>query len=96
MLSSSLGNQLLHGLGCFASRSDKVETAGLRLGGSMSHADLFFFFLVFSRAAPVAYGGSQARGLIGALATGPCQSRSNSGSELHLRPTPQLTTMPDP
>ena len=31
---------------------------------------VFFFFLVFSRAAPTAYGGSQAGGLIGAAATG--------------------------
>ena len=30
----------------------------------------FFFFLVFSRAAPTAYRGSQARGLIGAVADG--------------------------
>ena len=29
-----------------------------------------FFFLAFSRATPVAYGGSQARGLIGAVAAG--------------------------
>ena len=31
---------------------------------------LFFFFFVFSRATPVAYGGSQARGLIGAVVAG--------------------------
>ena len=31
----------------------------------------FFFFFVFSRAAPVAYGGSQARSPIGTAATGP-------------------------
>ena len=40
----------------------------------------------FSRAAPMAYGGSQARGHIGAVATGLRHSRSNAGSE-HLRPT---------
>ena len=43
-----------------------------------------FFFFVFSRAAPVAYGGSQARGLIGATAAGLHQSHSNTGSELCL------------
>ena len=48
----------------------------------------FFFFLSFSRAAPVAYGGSQARGLIRAVAAGLRQSHSNVGSEPHLRPTP--------
>ena len=43
---------------------------------------LFFFFLrlfAFSRAAPAAYGGSQARGLIGAVDTGLCQRHSNAG-----------------
>ena len=51
----------------------------------------------FFRAAPVAYGGSQARNPIGAVAAGLCQSQShsNSGSKPCLRPTPQLTAMPD-
>ena len=44
----------------------------------------FFFFFVFSRAAPEAYGGSQARGLVGDVATGLRHSHSNVGSELHL------------
>jgi len=58
---------------------------------------LFFLCLfAFSRAAPVAYGGSQARGLIGAVAASLHQSHSNLGSELHLQPTPQLTATPDP
>ena len=56
----------------------------------------FFWLFVFSRAASVAYGGSQARGLIGAIATGLCQSHSNAGSESHLQPTLQLMAMPDP
>ena len=42
------------------------------------------------------YGGSQARGLIGAIGAGLCHSQSNMGSELCLQPTPQLTAMPDP
>ena len=54
----------------------------------------FFIFYLF-RAAPVAYGVSQARGLIGAVATSLRQSHSNSGSEPCLRPTPQLTATPD-
>ena len=44
----------------------------------------------------MAYGDSQARGLIGAVAAGLCQSHSNVGSELRLQPIPQLTAMPDP
>ena len=60
---------------------------------------LFVFFVVvavaISWAAPAAYGGSQARGRIGAVATGLRQSHSNAGSEPHLQPTPQLTATPD-
>ena len=57
----------------------------------------FFFFLSFvvvvivvvvvvaiSWAAPAAYGGSQARGPIRAVATGLHQSHSNAGSEPRL------------
>ena len=43
-----------------------------------------FLFFAFSRAAPAAYGGSQARGRIGAVATGLHHSHSNTGSESHL------------
>ena len=60
---------------------------------------LFCFVLVcclFSRAAPTAYGRSQTRGLIGAVAASLCHSHSNTGSELRLQPTPQLTAMPNP
>ena len=56
----------------------------------------FFCLFAISRATPVAYGGSQARGLIGAVAAGLHQSHSNVGSEPHLQPTPQLTATPDP
>ena len=44
----------------------------------------------------MADGGSQARGRIGAVAAGLCQSHSNSGSKPGLRPTPQLMATPDP
>ena len=47
-------------------------------------------FLSFSRAAPAAYEGSQARGLNGAVAAGLHDSHSNARSEPHLLPTPQL------
>ena len=55
----------------------------------------FFVFCLF-RAAPSAYGGSQARGGMGAVATGLHHSHSNAGSEPYLQPTPQLTAAPDP
>ena len=67
---------------------------------------LFFVFCLFvvvvvvivaiSWAAPAAYGDSQARGRIGAVATGLHQSHSNAGSEPRLQPTPQVTATPDP
>ena len=57
---------------------------------------IIFKFFIFSRAAPVAYGCSQARGPIGAVATRLRQSHSNMGSEPQLRPKPQLTATPDP
>ena len=53
-------------------------------------------FFVFSRAAPAAYGDSQARGPVGAVAAGLHHSHSNVGSQPRLQPTPQLTATPDP
>ena len=55
---------------------------------------LIIYFLF--RAALAAFGSSQARGPNGATAASPPHSHSNSGSELHLRSTPQLTAMLDP
>ena len=52
-----------------------------------AHALIFFlFFLAFClhSAALAAYGGSQARGLIGAVAAGLRHSHSNAGSEPRL------------
>ena len=71
-------------------------------GKELMDASLFFFFFflfclfAFSRAAPSAHGGSQAGGLIGAVAASLCQSHSNEGSEPSLQPTPQHTATPDP
>ena len=64
----------------------------------MTNYFLSFFVVVFClfRAAPSAYGGSQARGPIGAVAIGLHHSHSNTGSEPHLRPIPQLTATADP
>ena len=55
-----------------------------------------FFSVCLFRATPAAYRGSQARGLIGAIAAGLHHSHSNMGSELCLRPTPQLMATLDP
>ena len=54
----------------------------------------FFVFLPFLGPLPAAYGGSQARGQIRAVAAG--LHHSNAGSELRLQPTPQLTATPYP
>ena len=53
-------------------------------------------FLFVFRATPAVYGGSQARGQIGAVAAGLYHSHSNTRSKLHQRPAPQLTATPDP
>ena len=57
-----------------------------------------FLFSVFChfRATLAAHGGSQARGRIGAAASGLHHSHSNVGSEPRLQPTAQLTAMSDP
>ena len=50
------------------------------------------FFCLF-RAAPVAYGGSQAKGQIRAAAADLRHSHSNAGSKPRLKPIPQLMAM---
>ena len=45
-----------------------------------------FIYFVFLRAAPAAYGGAQARGLIRAIAAGLHHCHRNTSSELHLPP----------
>ena len=57
--------------------------------------EIFFLLFTFSRAAPAACGGSQTRGLIGAVATGLRQSHSNAQSGRCLQPTSQLMATPD-
>ena len=54
-----------------------------------------FHFILF-RAAPVACGGSQAKGWSRAAATGLCHSHSTARSKLRLRPTPRLMAVLDP
>ena len=57
---------------------------------------LFIVSFAFSRVALAAYGGSHARGLVGAVAAGLRHSHSNTGSEPRLRHTPQLTATLNP
>ena len=56
--------------------------------------NFIFYFLLF-RAAPAAYGGSQARSQIGATPASLHHSYSNIRSEPRLQPTPQLMAMLD-
>ena len=57
--------------------------------------NILFFFSCLFRATAMAYGGSQARGLIRAVAAGLNHSHNNARSKPHLRPTPQLMATPD-
>ena len=63
------------------------------------HLMHFFIYLFLSfcpfRATPSVYGGSQVRGPIETETTDLCHSHSNTGSELHLWPTLQLTATPN-
>ena len=59
-----------------------------------------FFIIIFCLFAFLglhqhAYGGSQARGLTGAVTAGLCHSHSNARAEPCLRPIPQLMATPD-
>ena len=59
---------------------------------------LYFFPSVFClfRAVSLPYGGSQARGVIEAIAAGLHHSHSNAGSKLSVQPTLQLMATSDP
>ena len=57
----------------------------------------FLGFVVLGEGgAPVAWGSSQARGWIGAAAAGLSHSHSNTATELHSQPMPQLEANLDP
>ena len=57
---------------------------------------IYYYYYCLFRAAPAAYGGSQARSQIGAVVAGLHHSYSNAGSKLHQQPTPQFMAMPGP
>ena len=85
--------QAKHLAGIVASRKPSVNAnyycsgpIGLRVDQKESYQEkirIFFLFLLF-RATPAAYGGSQARGRIGATAASLHNSHSNASSELPL------------
>ena len=64
----------------------------------MGHICLFIHLLMDPWVASTFWllGGSQARGLIGAVAAVLHHSLSNTGFELCLQPIPQLMAKPDP
>ena len=70
---------------------DALFNSHCESSGEVFAADKFFFF----SAAPAVYGGSQARGQIGATTAGLHHSY-NIRAKPHLRPTPKLTATPDP
>ena len=57
---------------------------------------IFYFYFLLFRAGLEAYGSSQARGRIRAVAAGLHHSHVIARSELHLQSTPQLIAMLDP
>ena len=82
-------------------KAGDMPRAHKMLGAELPHLPLYssqvsYLFFSISWATPSGYGGSHARGLIGAVATSLHQSHSNTGSEPRLQPTPQLTATPDP
>ena len=68
------------------------KKAGLHLS-LVQRLAVLLCFLVCIRM-PAAYGGSQARSLIGAVRL--LQSHSSTRSEPHLQATPELMATPDP
>jgi len=88
---TSLQLQLAQGVLVHHSEKDVIEEEE----HTPTYYECIFLVVVFSRTAPVAYGGSQARGPIGATAPSLHHSHSNTGSKPHLQPTPQLKATPD-
>ena len=90
----ALRTQVLQVTGCCSGRHGACAakigapvTPSVTLG-KLGH---FFFFGLF-RATPAAFGSSQARDQIRAVAASLQHSYGNSGSKLLLSPTPQLTS----
>ena len=88
----------LVGRSACSSHPRQVDETILAPWGSYIFFFLSFFLFFFGRfkATPTAYGGSWARGRIGAVAASLCHSHSNARFEPRLRPTPQLMALPVP
>ena len=69
-----------------AETANRSRGSGRRVRGAFAPEARCDGLFAISWATPAAYGGSQARGPIGAVATGLRQSHSNAGSELRLQP----------
>ena len=83
-------------LQCFCQLSILYQSLLKTIYSAQLRFFFFFVFLPFYRAALTAYGDSQARDPVGAVAAGLHQRHGNAGSELCLQPTPQLIATPDP
>ena len=83
-------------LGDLVPRLCELIRSGVGLGTKVGQCVCVCVCVYLFRAAPAAYGGSQARSLIGTIAAVLYHSHSNTGSEPSLQPTPQLTAVPDP
>ena len=62
----------------------------------LPYSNVTQLYIFFAGGTLVAYGAFQALGWNGAVAVSLHHSYSNAGSELSLRPIPQLMAMPDP
>ena len=74
---------------------ERQRTPALKLH-TWNNGYFIYFILLLFRAVPATYGDSQARRLIRDVPAGLHHSHTNSGSEPHLQPTPELTATPDP
>ena len=85
---------LVSSLSWFSSLSIQVQICSTK--SICTFLLIIFYFLSFCPlgAVPTAYGGSQARGPIGAVSAGLCQNHSNARSGPHLWPTQQLMATP--
>ena len=79
---------------CQLSFGDSFENCFCLVGWLVGFGFGFFCLFLSFKAALAAYGSSQARGGIEAAAAGLYHSQSNTRSEQHPQPTPQLTAMP--
>ena len=80
----------------FIHGQENIPGCSSNIGKGIMLLYFMFYFIHLFRPAPAAYGSSQARAQIRAVAASICHSHSNVGSKPHLRPKPQFTAMLDP